>query len=107
MTTSDNTLPNTLYLFIDIALDKHCYRVTEIVTTDSYKARQMLPATDRWIPLIGSISTDKLNGRKEYLVKSREEFESIVQRFGCKDADEADAKLNEVLANILKEQNAM
>lgn len=102
MTTLDNTLPNTLYLFIDIALDKHCYRITEVTTTDSYKARQTLPATDRWIPLIGNTKTDKLNGRKEYLVRSREEFESIVKKFGCKDADEADAKLNEALTNISK-----
>lgn len=104
MITTDIKLPNTLYLFIDIALDKRCYRLTEVSTTDSYQARMMLPTTDRWIPLIGSTSTNKLNGRREYLVRSRKEFESIVQKFGCATADEADIKLNEALANILKER---
>jgi hypothetical protein len=94
---------NKIYLFVDVALDKRAYRLTEVVTTDSFLAREMLLLSDCWLPLIGSLPTDKLNGRKEYYIYDYNEYDSIVRKFGSS-AAEADVRISEALNKLIGER---
>ena len=56
------------YWFVDIALDKRCYRCHKVIANSEDNARQQLRSEDQWIACVGSKpSIGKIKRRQVFL----------------------------------------